>query len=79
MANVVRVWVLPEHDTEHFADPPSGDTTTRQWDGETYCGVNGDLRWVHWEVIDEGRTCEACAALAGTYKPPLEGDYPGPP
>lgn len=75
----VRVWVLPDRDTEHFADPPQGDQVTRVWEGETVCGEQGELRWVHWEVVDEGSTCERCAAVEGTYKPALEGDYPGPP
>jgi hypothetical protein len=75
----VRVWVPPDLKTEHFSDPPTGDQVTRIWAGETLCGLAGELRWIHWEVIDEGATCEACAAIEGTYKPALEGDYPGPP
>ena len=75
----VRVWRLPEQDIEHFADPPARDQVARTWEGMTLCGHQGELRWVHWEVVDEGKTCAACAAVEGTYKPALEGDYPGPP
>jgi hypothetical protein len=75
----VRVWVTPDLKTEHFAGPPRGDQVARRWEGETVCGQVGELRWIHWEVIDEGATCEACAEALGTYKPALEGDYPGPP
>lgn len=79
MADRVRVWVGPEQGVQHFAVPPQGDAVAREWQGETVCGVSGALRWIHWEVVDEGSTCEACVAVEGTYKPPLEGDYAGPP
>lgn len=75
----VRVWTLTDRGTEHLAEAPRGDQVSRDWEGETLCGLRGPLRWVHWEVVDEGRTCDACAWVAGTYKPALEGDYPGPP
>lgn len=79
MADRVRVFVSPHRDVQHFADPPSGDATTRSWDGETVCGRSGHLRWVHWEIVDEGSTCPDCVAAEGTYHPTLEGDYAGPP
>jgi hypothetical protein len=75
----VRVWTPPDLDTQHLAEPPEGDQTARTWTGATVCGRSGELRWIHWETVDEGRTCGECMALLGTYKPPLEGDYPGPP
>ncbi len=75
----VRVWRLPEQGIEHFADPPARDQVARTWAGTTLCGQQGELRWVHWEIVDEAKTCTACAAVEGSYKPTLEGDYPGPP
>ena len=75
----VRVWVDPDRHTEHFTEPPRGDQTVRAWQGTTLCGLEGALQWIHGEVVDEGATCDACAEVEGTYKPALEGDYPGPP
>lgn len=79
MADRVRVWVQPDLDVQHLAAPPGGSAVMQSWHGQTSCGRTGDLRWVHWEVVDEGATCEGCVAVEGTYKPALEGDYAGPP
>lgn len=76
MAATVRVWALPDLRTQHHALPPDDDTS-REWDGETSCGLNATLRWVHGETVDRGLTCRACIAAAGV-NPPLEGDDPGP-
>jgi hypothetical protein len=76
MAATVRVWVAPDLELQHVALPPPDDTT-REWEGTTSCGASGTLRWIHGEVVDQGKTCEACLAVAGPT-PPLEGDDPGP-
>lgn len=76
MDAVVRVWALPDLDTQHDALPP-GDDTTKEWEGTTACGIDAVLRWVHGETVDRAKTCPACAAVVGTA-PPMEGDDPGP-
>jgi len=76
MDAMVRVWVPPDLQLQHFAVAPAQDTA-REWDGATACGITGLLRWVHGESVDRGATCEGCMAVAGT-SPPMEGDYPGP-
>ncbi len=76
MDPIVRVWVPPDLQAQHFAAPPANDTA-REWDGTTACGVAGLLRWVHGESVDRGATCENCMAVAGP-NPPTEGDFPGP-
>lgn len=76
MAGIVRVWVTPDMETQHMAPPP-GDDVTKEWEGVTACGVNGVLRWVHGEVVDHGKACADCLAVAGPA-PPLDGDHPGP-
>ena len=76
MAATVRVWAPPDLDVQHVAAAPADDTV-REWDGVTACGVSGQLRWVHGETVDHGKTCEGCLAAAGP-NPPLEGDDPGP-
>lgn len=76
MAANVRVWALPDLETQHVAAPP-GDDISKEWDGTTACGLAGTLRWVHGEVVDAGKSCPSCQDTAGT-SPPLEGDDPGP-
>lgn len=76
MDSIVRVWVSPDLAAQHYAPPPTDDTT-REWEGVTACGSTGTLRWIHGEAVDAGATCEQCIALGGTA-PALEGDHPGP-
>lgn len=76
MAAMVRVWALPDLETQHHAAPP-GDDTAHEWDGETSCGLTATLRWIHGETVDAGASCPGCMAVTGP-NPPLEGDHPGP-
>lgn len=76
MAESVRVWALPDLETQHMSAPP-GDDVTQEWEGITACGWEGTLRWIHREVVDAGKACGACQATVG-LTPPLEGDDPGP-
>ncbi|MPZ73870.1 MAG: hypothetical protein GEU74_11665 [Nitriliruptorales bacterium] len=76
MDAVVRVWALPDVDTQHDAIPPADDTA-KEWEGSTACGIVGMLRWVHGETVDRAKTCAACVGAVGTA-PPLEGDDLGP-
>lgn len=76
MDSMVRVWALPDLQTQHDTVPP-GDDTAKEWEGTTACGISGTLRWVHGETVDRASTCRACADIVGTT-PPLEGDHPGP-
>lgn len=76
MAATVRVWALPDLETQHVAEPP-GDDIAKEWEGATACGLHGTVRWVHGEVVDAGKGCAACHATAG-LTPPLEGNDPGP-
>ena len=74
---VVRVWAVPDLETQHDALPPADDDTVKEWDGATVCGLSGPLRWIHAEAVDRAKTCPACTAVVGTA-PPLEGDDLGP-
>ena len=71
----VRVWV-GDGAEQHLAAAPKDDTAG-EWTGETVCGVEGRLRWIHQERVDNGAACERCVALEGV-RPPLEGGDAGP-
>ena len=70
-----RVWVWFEraYDLQHLATPP--DAIEMQWDGETACALEGELRRVTFENVDRGKACARC--VAEPYV--LAGDDRGPP
>ena len=76
MDTVVRVWAVPDLETQHDAPPPPDDTA-KEWEGVTACGLETTLRWIHSETVDRAKSCPACVAVVGTT-PPLEGDDLGP-
>ena len=61
---------------QHLTAAPKDDTTGR-WRGETVCGREGTLRWIHQERVDNGEACAQCVAAEGV-RPPLEGGDAGP-
>jgi hypothetical protein len=73
----VRVFVEPDEIVQHFALPPDSDTALA-WDGETLCGVAGNLRWVSPENVDVGQLCPSCADAQGSFSAPLQGEHLGP-
>lgn len=76
--NKVRVWISEDRSVQHYATPPSGDETSRAWEGTTDCGQDGPLEWVHHEHVDGTKACKGCVGVRG-HGPPLEGNHPGPP
>lgn len=67
------VWFDDDYQIQHLAEPP--DAIQMTWQGDTACGLDGQMRRVTFENVDGGKSCARC--IDEPYM--LAGDGRGPP
>lgn len=67
------VWFQWDESIQHLTTPP--DDIVLRWQGETVCGLSGELQRVSWENVDGAMACAACRSKPFT----LAGEHRGPP
>ena len=52
------VWFGGDYGVQHLAVPP--DAIEMEWDDTTACGLEGTVRRVTFENVDNAKACAAC-------------------